>query len=289
MPVSDVRTLSKLAAFALFLDACGSASPVNPAAAGAAGAGVASGGSVSTAGSAATPAAAGDAASERGGSSSAAGASVGGNLNTPNGGSPDLGGGGGAAGSGVVGGAGAVAGSGVSGTGGTTSAPFTLTSPDFTDGSAIPKDATCATSNPMPAMPALTWTGVPPGTKSFALTFLDTTRLPNPQGNHYAIYDIPSDVTSLPKALPAGSPPAGNANLASAKQKNPLGPQYLGPCPNNANGTADAYEFTIYALSQDKLPGTVTDVGSIVQAIVAANPLAHATLKGTSDAKGTLR
>jgi len=68
-----------------------------------------------------------------------------------------------------------------------------------------------------------------------------------------------------------------------------LGPQYLGPCPNNTNGTGDAYEFTNYALSPDKLPGAVNDVASIVKAISAANPLAHATLKGTSDAKDTLR
>jgi phosphatidylethanolamine-binding protein (PEBP) family uncharacterized protein len=173
--------------------------------------------------------------------------------------------------------------------GATSNGSFTLTSPDFSDGSAIPQDATCATSNPRPAMPALTWTGAPAGTKSFALTFLDDTRLPSPQGMHYAMWDIPAGVSSLPKGLPAGSPPAGIANLAGAKQKNPFAAQYLGPCPNNNDNSADTYAFTLYALSQDKLPGTITDVASVVAAIQAANPLAKAVLTGTSDAKGTLR
>jgi phosphatidylethanolamine-binding protein (PEBP) family uncharacterized protein len=166
---------------------------------------------------------------------------------------------------------------------------FTLKSGDFMNGSAIPKDATCATPNKTPAMPALAWTGAPAGTKSFAITFLDNTRLPNPQGDHYAIYDIPPDVMALPQGLPAGSPPAGIANLAGAKQKSPFAAAYLGPCPNNTNGMADTYAFTIYALSQDKLPGTLSDVASIVTAIKAANPLGQAVLTGTSDAKGTLR
>ena len=106
---------------------------------------------------------------------------------------------------------------------------------------------------------------------------------------HYAIYDIPAGVTSLPQGLPAGSPPTGIANLVGAKQKSPLAAQYLGPCPNNTGSAADTYAFTLYALSQDKLPGTVSDVASIVAAIKAANPLGQAVLTGTSDAKGTLR
>jgi phosphatidylethanolamine-binding protein (PEBP) family uncharacterized protein len=191
-------------------------------------------------------------------------------------------------GTGPTGGAGPAGGAGSAGLAGSGSG-FTLTSSDFSNGSAIPIDATCATSNARPAMPALMWSGVPAGTKSFAVTFLDITRLPNPQGDHYAIYDIPLDVTSLPRGLAAGSPPAGIANLAGAKQKSPLGAQYLGPCPNNASGSSDVYEFTLYALSQDKLPGTLTDVASIAKAISAANPLAQAVLSGTSNAKGTLR
>lgn len=260
---------SCLGALALLLASCSSSSSAPESAS--AGAFVASG-SGATSG----------APSAAGGSSSTGGASGGGGSSVNTGGNAGAAVDGGSAGVAVNGGSAGVAGAASSGT-------FTLTSPDFSDGSAIPQDATCATTNPTPAMPALTWTGAPAGTKSFALTFLDNTRLPSPQGMHYAMWDIPAGVSSLPKGLPAGSPPAGIANLTGAKQKNPFAAQYLGPCPNNNDNSADTYAFTLYALSQDKLPGTVTDVASVVAAIQAANPLAKAVLSGTSDAKGTLR
>ena len=214
---------------------------------------------------------------------SAAGTSSGGEM------SAGAGGVGGASGSaGSVDLAGATSG-GAAGSVGISSSTLTLASPDFTAGSAIPVAATCATTNPMPALPALSWSSPPVGTKSFALTFLDNTRLPSPQGMHYAIWDIPADVMSLPNGLAAGSPPTGVANLVGAKQKNPFAARYLGPCPNNTDASSDTYAFTLYALSQAQLPGNLTDVASVVSAIQAANPLGKAILTGTSDAKGTLR
>ena len=271
-------TLASFGALALLLGACSSStSSPDGASAGSGGTAGAQGGATAGAG-----------ASAPGGTGAIAGA--------PSGGAPSIGG---AMGAGASAGSGGSAGAsdngsaGVAGStgsgGGLSGGAFTLTSPDFTNGSAIPLAATCATSNPKPAMPALMWTRVPVGTKSFAITFLDDTRLPSPQGEHYAIYDIPADVTSIAQGLPSGSPPMGIANLVGAIQKSPLAAQYLGPCPNNTDGTSDSYAFTLYALSQEKLPGTVTDVASIVLAIKAANPLGQAVLTGTSDAKGTLR
>jgi len=161
------------------------------------------------------------------------------------------------------------------------------------EGGAIPVDATCAVTpaTVKPLMPALAWTGVPAGTKSFVLTFIDNTRLTTSvaQASHYAMYNIPADVTSIAKGLPAGSPPAGIANLVGSTQKGALSAAYLGPCPNNSGTMADTYAFTLYALSQDKLPGNPTDVNGIVTAAKAANPLGTAILTGTSDAKGSLR
>ena len=83
----------------------------------------------------------------------------------------------------------------------------------------------------------------------------------------------------------------GIANLAGAVQKSPLGTAYLGPCPNNSGTMSDNYDFTIYALSQTTLPGVTasSSVDQILTALTAANPLGKAVLKGTSDAKGTLR
>lgn len=220
-----------------------------------------------------------------GGSASVAGGGSGG---TATGGT-----GGGSAGGSTAGAAGKAGG----GTGGGSTTGFSLTSPDYKDGEAIPVDATCAVtpSSTKPLMPALAWTGVPAGTMSFAITFIDTTRFAvaatKSQGEHYAMYNVPKDVTSIAKGLPSGSPPMGIANMVGAVQKGALAAAYLGPCPNNTGTMSDDYDFTIYALSQATLPGVTasSSVDQILTALTAANPLGKAVLKGTSNAKGTLR
>ena len=56
--------------------------------------------------------------------------------------------------------------------------------------------------------PELDWSGVPAGTKSFAMTFIDTTLGEDSQfGQHWAIWNVPWDpatgkVTMFPEALP---------------------------------------------------------------------------------------
>ncbi len=285
MAKSALFTFSSLGVFAFVVSACGSSDSSAIFDGGGAGGIAATGGSaVTSAGTNGAIAGGGNTGTTSGGSTSLAGSSAGGASNGGAGGTVASSGNAGVGG--VVNGG---ASNGGAGAGGSASGEFSLTSPDFSDGSAIPVAATCATTNPMPAMPALNWSGVPAGTKSFALTFLDDTRLPSPQGMHYAMWDIPAEVMSLPENLAAGSPPAGVANLAGAKQKNPFAARYLGPCPNNTDGSSDTYAFTLYALSQEQLPGSVTDVASVVSAIQAANPLGKAVLTGTSDAKGTLR
>ena len=133
----------------------------------------------------------------------------------------------------------------------------------------------------------------PPALKSFAIAFVDTTILTatptNAQGFHSVIWDIAANVSMLPQALPSGSPPAGIAGLESAKQKNPLGPRYLGPCPNAA--TAHTYEFRLYALSQATLPGITaqTSTQQIINAVAGSSPLGMAVLRGTSNASGQLK
>jgi len=247
-------------------------------------AGGGAGGSVPVAGATSAGGASAGAASIAGSSSGGGTAGISGGANSGGGG---LGGGSSAGAAGKAGG----------GSGGGSTGTFALTSPDYTDGSALPVDATCAVtpSTTKPLMPALAWTGVPAGTMSLAITFIDTTRFAvaatKSQGEHYAVYNIPKDVTSIAKGLPSGSPPMGIANLAGAVQKSPLGTAYLGPCPNNSGTMSDNYDFTIYALSQATLPGVTasSSVDQILTALTAANPLGKAVLKGTSDAKGTLR
>jgi Raf kinase inhibitor-like YbhB/YbcL family protein len=162
---------------------------------------------------------------------------------------------------------------------------FEVTSPDHVDGMKFADALTCAgTGNfSVSVSPELNWTGVPEGTKSFAVTFIDHTASGD-LGQHWAIWNIPATVTQLPGGLTAPLP----AELGGASQTN----KYLGPCPS---GNLDSYEFTVYALSVEMLDVTgatgmgvanTAGVKNVVAALVAAEAqtLGTASLTGTSDA-----
>jgi Raf kinase inhibitor-like YbhB/YbcL family protein len=128
--------------------------------------------------------------------------------------------------------------------------PINLTITGFADGSMIPAKHTCASGqqqgNPSPAM---SWSGAPNGTQSFALILHDPDPvLQNSATNdvlHWAIFDIPGDAKGLPEGVP------NMAELADgAKQPNNIGGSagYFGPCPPAGNGKHH-YTFELFALN----------------------------------------
>ncbi|HSS40605.1 MAG TPA: YbhB/YbcL family Raf kinase inhibitor-like protein [Polyangia bacterium] len=163
---------------------------------------------------------------------------------------------------------------------------MTLTSPDQTDGAKFGTMFTCAAMNGTfgaGVNPQLDWSGVPAGTMSFAMTFIDTKIGANmAMGQHWAIWNIPADVRQFPK----GTTTLTGA-LAGAMQTN----KYLAPCPSGN----DTYEFTLYALPQATLnvsgasgSGTSNSAGvaKVLTALQGVTPLATATLHGTSGPMG---
>ena len=153
--------------------------------------------------------------------------------------------------------------------------PFAITSPAFADGQALPAEYTCDGKNfpysgmpPVPhTSPQLNWTSGGANTQSYAVVFKDvtlTTATPvNELGYHWAIWNIPGSVRSLPKALGSGNPVP---NLTGAQQvSGPLFDHgYIGPCPSwavapgappPAEGAPaptvsnDSYTFTVFAFS----------------------------------------
>jgi phosphatidylethanolamine-binding protein (PEBP) family uncharacterized protein len=219
------------------------------------------------------------------GGSGTGGTSTGGQTGTGGAGTGGASGNGGHAATGGNGG-GATGSAGQSGTGGTSGGAFSLTSPDQAEGAKFGSMYTCAASNGTfgsGVNPELDWTGVPAGTKSFAMTFIDTKiGADNAMGQHWAIWDIPANVTEFPK----GTTTLTGA-LAGAMQTN----KYLAPCPSGN----DTYEYTLYALSTDTLTvsgasgsgvSNSPGVAKVLAALKLVTPLGTATLHGTSGPMG---
>jgi Raf kinase inhibitor-like YbhB/YbcL family protein len=103
-----------------------------------------------------------------------------------------------------------------------------LTSPAFAPMGAIPAKYTCEGGD---TSPPLSWSGVPSGTKSFAL-ILDDPDAPDPAAPkrtyvHWVLLDIPASVTELAEGAAATGLPPGTAT-----GKNDWGKTtYGGPCP----------------------------------------------------------
>jgi Raf kinase inhibitor-like YbhB/YbcL family protein len=139
-----------------------------------------------------------------------------------------------------------------------------LTSPDFEDGSGIPREHTCDGEG---TAPELRWSGVPSRVVELALTCED----PDAPGGtfvHWVAWGID----------PAGGVllPDGGAGTLGQNGFGKLG--YGGPCPPPGHGPHH-YEFTLYALdaSVDLEPGaTIDDLRSAIDGHVRVT----ATLMG---------
>jgi Raf kinase inhibitor-like YbhB/YbcL family protein len=128
---------------------------------------------------------------------------------------------------------------------------------------------TCAGAN---TSPPLSWTAGPTGTKSYTLIFTDKSNMLV----HWALWDIPVAITSLPAALPAGMP--AGTHGASIGQ----GGAYAGPCPG---GNTHTYQFDLYAVDVATLPIAANSQQPQVVTSVMGHKLAVASLSGTSNAK----
>ena len=155
---------------------------------------------------------------------------------------------------------------------------FTVTSPDIRNGDTIPLVHVfnrCGGGN---QSPALSWSGAPRETKSYAVTIFDPDAPTDHGWWHWTVVNIPSSVTSLPAnagvaqslALPAGTV-QGRNDFGSAN--------YDGPCPP-AGDNPHHYIITVYALSVSRMQVAPQTPDATVSTGLQAVSLAKATLVG---------
>ena len=150
-----------------------------------------------------------------------------------------------------------------------TAAPFTLTSTSLAEGATFPVDHTRTGTNL--SLP-LAWGAGPAGTLSYAIVLNDTTI----SFLHAIIYDIPASATSLPANVEQVYAPKAPAGAHQTKNyKGAFG--YAGPCPS----TLHVYEFVLYALDVDALPGVTQNVSlADAETAIKAHSLGTTKLTG---------
>jgi Raf kinase inhibitor-like YbhB/YbcL family protein len=154
---------------------------------------------------------------------------------------------------------------------------FRLQSPTVAPNSALSNDQVysgfgCSGKN---ISPALSWSGAPSGTKSFAITVYDPDAPTGSGWWHWVVYNIPATVSGLPVGagnadgkLPAGAL-QGHTDFGT--------PGYGGACPP-VGDKPHRYIFSVYALKTDRIDAPDEASAAMVGYMIHANSLAKASL-----------
>jgi len=159
-------------------------------------------------------------------------------------------------------------------------ASLKLSSPDLKPGSTVKDEQVlntfgCTGQN---ISPALSWSGAPSGTKSFALTVYDPDAPTGSGWWHWVVFNIPANATGLPKN--AGDVKSNLAPAGSVQSRTDFGtPGWGGPCPPKGD-KPHRYIFTIYALDVDHLDAGPDASAAFIGFNLHFHTLARARLVG---------
>ncbi|WP_291619113.1 YbhB/YbcL family Raf kinase inhibitor-like protein [Colwellia sp.] len=125
--------------------------------------------------------------------------------------------------------------------------------------------------------PQLQWSGVPKGTKSFAITGYDPDAPTGSGWWHWQLVNIPNTVTEV--AAGAGSTKKDLAPAGSMQIQNDYGSRgFGGACPPAGHGVHH-YRFTIHALSVERLELPLDASGALAGYMINANTIATSTIE----------
>ncbi len=160
---------------------------------------------------------------------------------------------------------------------------FTVTSPDFADGEVLPQWARSgiAGAGGEDRSPTLHWEGAPSGTRSFALTCFDPDAPTGSGWWHWAVYNLPASVSSLPQD--AGNPEAGLLPPGAITLPNEVRlERYMGAAPPAGHGE-HRYFFTVSALDVERLELPEGSTPGLLGFMIAQHVVARAQLVGVSE------
>ena len=159
-------------------------------------------------------------------------------------------------------------------------APMTLTSSDLLDGGSLerPQWSGVFGAGGEDKSPQLSWAGAPAETRSFAIMCYDPDA---PTGSgywHWAVANIPADVTSLPSG--AGTPDSGEVPASAITLKDDAGIRgFLGAAPPPGHGR-HRYVFLAHAVDVESLDITEDTSPAMLGFHLAGHTIALGVLTG---------
>ena len=154
---------------------------------------------------------------------------------------------------------------------------FEVTSTEVADGQQLPepqRSGKMQVPGGQDVSPQLSWSGFPEGTKSFAVTCYDPDAPTQSGWWHWAVLNIPADVTSLPTG--AGDPDNPKLPAGALTLRNDAGfPGYLGAAPPNGHGD-HRYFFMVHAVGVETLDVTA----DATPALLGFNLFFHSIARG---------
>lgn len=158
---------------------------------------------------------------------------------------------------------------------------FSVTSPQFAHGATMANEQVfngmgCTGDN---ISPELRWSGVPAGTKSYAVTVFDPDAPTGSGWWHWVVFNLPATLDGLP--LNAGQTALKLLPEASVQSRTDFGKSgYGGACPP-VGDKPHRYFFTVWALNTESLPLNANASGAMVGYYLNQHVLAKATMVAT--------